>query len=341
MKTYLLLIALVVGLTLGLNQPAYAASSDFSSAIILVYHRFGEDNIPDTNVTVAQFRAQLDYLQQQHYQVWPLPKVIEYLQQGQSLPPHVVAITIDDAYRSVYTQAWPLLQRYHFPFTVFVATEPVDQHYPAMMTWDMIRDLVQHGVTIGNHSTAHEHNLSHEDAYIEKDTQIAAQRILQETGVKATLYAYPYGEYSNRTKSLAQQFGFSAALAQYSGVANSQMDFYAIPRFAINEHYGQMDRFEIILNSLPLAMQVISPADPLINTDQPKIILKLLQPNINMKQLQCFVSNQVAPATIKLNGNAIEVVVNPLPLGRSKINCTYWIAPNTWRWFGMPLMRLN
>ena len=91
-------------------------------AVILMYHRFGEDTIPSTNIRLEQFDRHLEILASGDYTVWPIGKIVTHLQTKQPLPDRTVGISIDDAYLSVYTEAWPRLKERGFPFTLFVAT---------------------------------------------------------------------------------------------------------------------------------------------------------------------------------------------------------------------------
>ena len=85
------------------------------SAVILMYHRFGEDKYPSTNIRLDQFDAHLEKLASGDYTVLPLDKIIRHMQNGIDLPDRTVAITIDDAYLSVFTEAWPRLEAKGFP----------------------------------------------------------------------------------------------------------------------------------------------------------------------------------------------------------------------------------
>ena len=80
-----------------------------------MYHRFGEDKYPSTNIRIEQFEAHLNMLGNGDYNIWPLGKIVDHLQQGLNLPDKTVAITIDDAYLSVFTEARPRLKAAVFP----------------------------------------------------------------------------------------------------------------------------------------------------------------------------------------------------------------------------------
>ncbi|MDH5410757.1 MAG: polysaccharide deacetylase family protein, partial [Alphaproteobacteria bacterium] len=119
------LIAAAIQLT-----PAVAAAAD--SAVFLMYHRFGEDIYPATNVRIEQFEAHITELTKGPYTVLPASEIVAALQSGKELPDRTVGITIDDAYLSVYTEAWPRLKAAGLPFTLFVATDAVDKGYGGM-----------------------------------------------------------------------------------------------------------------------------------------------------------------------------------------------------------------
>ena len=105
-----------------------------TQAVVIMYHRFGEQDFPSTNVTMDQFREHVAELKNGGYNVVSLPKIIAALRNGEALPPKTVGLSVDDAYSSVYSRAWPILKEAGFPLTVFVATDPVDKQLPRYMS---------------------------------------------------------------------------------------------------------------------------------------------------------------------------------------------------------------
>ena len=127
---FLAWLSLVASVFLSCLGQSHAADH----AAVLMYHRFGEDEYPSTNIRLDQFDAHLEKLANGNYTVLSLDKIIRHMQDGTELPDRTVAITIDDAYLSVFTEAWPRLKAKGFPFTVFVATDPVDNGHPNYMS---------------------------------------------------------------------------------------------------------------------------------------------------------------------------------------------------------------
>ena len=110
-----------------------AAAGDWAS--VIMYHRFGEEAYPATNIRIDQFEAHLAELATGTYTILALPEIVARLRTGGELPDRTLAITIDDAYSSVYEQAWPRLRDAGLPFTLFVATDPIDHRLAGYMTW--------------------------------------------------------------------------------------------------------------------------------------------------------------------------------------------------------------
>ena len=140
-------------------DPAITSSVIPSHAVVLLYHHVSDSTPAITSVTPKQFEQQLQFIEQNGFQVWPLPKIIKHLSNDLSLPDKTVAITFDDSYQSVFTEAFPRLQKRKWPFTIFVSTDAVDQQFKYHTSWDQLRTMAASGATIANHSTTHRHLL--------------------------------------------------------------------------------------------------------------------------------------------------------------------------------------
>ena len=70
------------------GQPATPrpAGPDESAAVLLMYHRFGEDDLPSTSIRLEQFEAHLAELKSGGYQVLPLPQIVAALRDRKPLP---------------------------------------------------------------------------------------------------------------------------------------------------------------------------------------------------------------------------------------------------------------
>jgi len=309
------------------------------SAVILMYHRFGNSKYPTTNVTLEQFDAHIAELKKQQYHIVPLDKIITAFRNGTKLPPRTIAISIDDAYLSILDNAWPRLKAASFPFTLFVATEPVSQNIPGYMSWQQIRTLAKDPlVTIGRHSKNHGHLIYMSPEKAEKDMDAAAKIYKKQLGFVPDIFAWPYGEYSPALEKTLKKKNIRAAFGQYSSVASSHGDIYALPRFAFNEKYAKMSRFRLIINARALPVHDILPLSPVIRHNPPQPGFTVDKNVRGLSALTCYPSHMSKPAEIsRIGGNRVEVRFDtPLPQGRSRLNCTMPGPDRRWYWFGMP-----
>ena len=306
-----------------------------NSAVILMYHRFGEGSHPQTNIAVEQFDQHLTELGNAKYTVLPIPEILAKLKSGTALPERTIGITIDDAFRSVYEIAYPKLQERNLPFTLFVATRPVDHKLPDYMNWDQIRELRDAGITIGSQTHTHLHMTARGTDASRADVETANKRFIAELGAVPSLFAYPYGEASAAAMSVVHDAGFHFAFGQHSGVADRTSPPLYLPRFAFNEIYSDDRRFRLVANALPLPVQDISPQDPLLKQNPPAFGFTVDPQVDGLEKMSCYHSQQGKARIERLGSHRIEVrFETPFKPGRSRLNCTVPGPNNRWRWFG-------
>lgn len=318
------------------------------SAVVFMYHRFGENEFPSTSVTLAQFEAQLDFLEREGFEVWPLPKLVTHLKQREPVPDKVVVITVDDAYASVYKHAFPMLRKRGMPFTVFVATDPVDQRLPDYMSWEQLRELHAAGVTLANHGASHGYLIRRESDETEekwqrrvRDDIVKGQaRLQEELGAEVNesprLFAYPFGEYDVAMMAMLEQMGY-VAFGQHSGALGAHDDLRALPRFSVNERYGELADFALKARTLPFPVLDVSPLDPVVSDGRaPVLKLAFGESSARLDRLACYFGGERLGIQWTDRGERrVEIHTgSPLPSGRSRYNCT---APhpsaNRWYWY--------
>ncbi len=313
--------------------PGVAFAAD--SAVVLMYHRFGETAYPSTNITIEQFDAHLSELKTGGYTVLPIPEILAALRTGHALPERAIGITVDDAYLSVFNNGWPRLRKAGVPFTLFVATDPVDRARGGYMNWDQVRELKAAGVTIGSQTASHLHMASSSEAKNRGDIGRSNARFAKELGEMPTLFAYPYGEAGLDVARIVGETGFTAAFGQHSGAIGPSHDFFFLPRFALNENYGSLDRFRLVAGTLPLRVSDETPADPLIAENNPPAIgFTVADGQKRLGQMSCFLSPEKVRIE-RLGDRRFEIRIdNPLPKGRTRLNCTLPAGQGRWHWYG-------
>lgn len=269
------------------------------------------------------------------------------LRNKHALPDNVVVITFDDGYRSIYTEAFPRLKKRQWPFTVFINSQPHDEKQRSHMSWDQLREMSKHGATIGNHSRRHPHFIREEgrrtiEQLFAEEIQHAQQRIEREIGINHRLFAYPYGEFNQALTTVLKRRGY-LAFGQHSGAVANDVDLQRIPRFPFGGIYGKMEDFKLKVNSLPIQglkhRVVDAQGKVLINPELPPEVKQpvwqvSLPQAMKALRFRCFASGQGAAVVEGMDAGFTARAKKPLPIGRSRYNCTapgqagryYWLS---------------
>ncbi|NKF52134.1 polysaccharide deacetylase family protein [Shewanella sp. WXL01] len=320
------------------------------AVVILQYHHVSDTTPKSTSVTPAQFAEQMAYLADNDFNVVSITDAVEAIKFRKAMPAKSIVITFDDGYDNIINNAAPILDKYQFPYTVFVAAEPIAAGYKGMMSWQQIRELAQGGATIANHTWEHEHLIRKLDGEsdsqwlqrVEKSIVDTEEKILKETGQSVKMLAYPYGEYNSQVASLIKDLGY-IGFGQQSGAAGPHSILTALPRFPVAHAYADINELKVKFTSLNMPVITQNKTDPLLEQGQwrPRLTVKLDMSDIHPHQLMCFVQGQGANKPEWLNEDEFTIqAVTDLPAGRSRYNCT---APSKsgkgYYWFSQAWVR--
>lgn len=199
---------------------------------IFVYHRFGDERHQSTNTTLQELEKEFEYFKTNNYKVVTVSQIAQKIKNGEDIPENWVAFSIDDAYKSFYTNALNIFKKYNYPFTLFVYVESTQKKYPDFMTWEEIKETSKYG-EIALHSYGHKHltKLSNEEIF--DDTKKAYDMFVEKLGFKPLGYTYPFGEYDERVKEVIKKFDFEYIANQNNGSVNSKSDIFDINRVAL------------------------------------------------------------------------------------------------------------
>lgn len=324
-----------------------------SSAAILMYHNISNDTPASTSVSPEMFKQHMQHLADNGFTIWPLFQVLTHLANGKPVPAKTVSLTFDDAYKSVYSEAFPVLKEKGWPFTVFVTTQYIGEGYTNYMSWQQLREIREFGGDVGNHSLTHPYLVrKRNDETIEQwrnriSNEINQSQLVlhQNIGYPIWAVAYPYGEYSSEVKEILYELGYFG-IGQHSGAVSRATDFQAIPRFPMATGYDDLENFAIKVLARNLPVDILSPEDGVLasDTDIPILKLRLQVGNYEKMKLRCFASGQGVISIEWLDGESDVVNVRAneaIKPGRTKYNCT---APsktedNVFYWFSFLWMK--
>lgn len=323
-------------------------------AIILQYHHVSETTPSSTSVTPDVFAQHLNLIEELGFQVKPLAEVIASLQQAIPFTQKTLAITFDDGYSSIYTEAFKQLKGKNWPFTVFISPKAIDNQHGDSMSWQEIKTMQSQGTAISNHSWQHLHlleTLENETkaqwlARISNDIDQAQLRIKQMLNSENLFFAYPYGEFNEDLKALLKEKGY-IAFSQQSGAINQSSDFQSLPRFPASGVYSNIDTLKVKLNSLAFNIIEQTPKNIIRSTSDAAPLLSLVvkSENVRHQQSQCYYNGTPIMTKTQLEQDRLIITAKyegSLNQGRSRYNCT---APakstNQYFWYSMPFVTID
>ncbi len=300
-----------------------------------MYHRFNESKYPSTNIQMEIFKKHIEMIRSSRFQFQNPNKFRE--QFSAIKLKKKILITIDDAFESFYVEAWPYLKKNEVPFILFVSTEPVGKK--GYMTWDQIREIKKEPFAlIGHHSHSHDYLIDKTYDEFISDIEKANKIFLKELGSNPRLFSYPFGEYSKSMRDYISK-NFEFAFGQHSGVIDVNKDKFELPRFPINEKYGELKRFSSIINYFPLEYKKLLPVEKQLtkSTNPPKFIVEFFDEQRNLKNINCYSNeaNNWKKSNTAISGSKLSIKFRaPFEPRRGRVNCS--LNDNgKWRWFGI------
>ena len=195
-----------------------------SRVLVLCYHGVSERWDSDLAVRPQRLRAQLQLLLHRGWKPASFTDAV-------TDPPwrKTLAVTFDDGYRSVRTDAFPVLAELGILGTVFVPTALVGWPGPLQwdgierwlgtpyeselvpMDWDELRWLAYRGWEIGSHTCSHPHLPEEDDGVLEFELTRSRESLEAHMDMPCRSLAYPYGDVDRRVIKAAGAAGYQTA----------------------------------------------------------------------------------------------------------------------------------
>ena len=308
--------------------------SNDEGVLSIMYHRFNEFKYPSTNISMDVFKKHVELIFDANLSFYH-PKKFE---DEFNLPKKEkkILLTVDDAFQSFYDNAWPYLKKNQIPFVLFVSTEPVGNN--GYMNWDQIKEIESSGFgVIGHHSHSHDYLIDKSEEIFLNDIKTSNLIFKEKLGYVPTLFSYPFGEYSGFMRDYISR-NFKIAFGQHSGIIDVNKNRYELPRFPINEKYGEIKRFKSIINYYPLEYKNLKPEEKKLSKENnpPEFKVEFFNDQKNIENINCY-SNE-GDKWMKSNVKLVEKELTikfrePFLPRRGRINCSV-NDDGKWRWFG-------
>ncbi len=174
---------------------------------ILMYHSISsdiEDNVHPyyrVNTSPKIFEKHMEFLYANNYSVIPLEMVPKLINKSFDEPSNQVkkyiVVTFDDGFKDFYTQAFPILNKYGFTATVFLATGFMggrSQKFKnkEFMKWHEVRSLSEEGISFGSHTVTHPQLKSLDRERVKIEIRTSKEDIEEQIGKPIKMFSYPY-----------------------------------------------------------------------------------------------------------------------------------------------------
>ena len=312
-----------------------------TAGVVLLYHHVDTTTPAITSISATQFEKHLDIIESENFTVLPLKELVANAKEG-SLTRKEVAITFDDAFISIYKEAFPRLRARNWPFTIFVAP-PFVNTGSLYLTWDQLKEMAASGASIENHSTTHTHmvrRLPGEDALAWRTRMIhevkAAEAHLAEHGFESSFFAYPYGEYNLELLEIIASLKL-IGFGQQSGAIGPYSDQRLLPRYPLAGIYVGEQAFRDKLRSLALPVKPLV-MKPLVDKNyRPPLHLTFMDETLNTSRLACYGPGGLMEI-VQTKQSLVITPIQDIPVGRSRYNCTL-PRGNRYYWFSQLWLR--
>ena len=304
-----------------------------------MYHRFNEQKYPSTNIKLDVFKKHVEEITKSGLKIISFDEFKNIVDQ-KSFSEKSILLTIDDGFLSFYENAWPIFKENKIPFILFINTENVGSH--GYMDWEQLKEISEFKFAkIGNHSHSHEYLLNMKKNEIINDIKTSIKILKKNLNIEPDIFSYPFGEYDSDLMKIVENLGFKYAVGQHSGVINFSSNNYELPRFPINEKYGDIDRFKSVINFLPLPYEKITPENKYLtaNENPPDVKITFFKNLINIKNINCYSNEEDKWERSNINfinDNEINIKLRgKFTTERGRINCSLMDKNGKWRWFGI------
>lgn len=208
---------------------------------VLGYHDFSNSKkCTSMRMKTAEFCRQMQFLHDSDICVISMQDFLEWRRGTRCLPARCVLITIDDGWEAVYTDAYPVLKAYGYPFTLFLYVRYISGQ-GASMSPAQIKEMMLHGATIGSHSWNHYYPSDWKKKakkpleyakMVKKELQDSRARLMELFGNCST-YCYPGGYHTPIMRAGLNPAGYKAAFTVIDKKVKCDVNTFQINRYMV------------------------------------------------------------------------------------------------------------
>jgi len=227
---------LTAGVLLAIGWPGEGRALRSNARVpILMYHVVSSPRTdaayPDLFVSEPRFRAQMRLLAAEGYDAVTLDEVFASWRGGRPLPARPIVVTFDDGYRSVHTNAFPILERLGWPAVLNLTVR--NQHVSGGLSPWKVETLVAAGWELDSHSSTHPDLTGLDRASLEREVAGSRRALRRRYGEPVSFFCYPAGRYSDAVVSAVKAAGYLGAMTTRPGLARAD-EAYVLARVRVS-----------------------------------------------------------------------------------------------------------
>lgn len=264
------------------EAPASQANKN-ANVICLCYHNIDERGSKALTLPIAEFEREMEAIKSNGFTVIPMQDFLAWRRGEKSIPNKSCLITIDDGWVSAYTNAWPILKKYNYPFTLFIYINYVGTGGKSL-SWDQLAEMRDAGVDIQSHTYSHSSlkvpggNVDAKaKASIKKDVAelgvdgwmrkeiIESKSVLEkQLGIKCNVFAYPFGVWTPKAVEIVKEGGYEAAFTVYGQLLHPSSQAELLGRYALEQSKPKIfeDAMKMIGGGQSASVSSSGPSEP-------------------------------------------------------------------------------
>jgi peptidoglycan/xylan/chitin deacetylase (PgdA/CDA1 family) len=272
---------------------------------VLCYHQFGEQPSQGRKslykIARSEFEWQMQYLREQGIVPLRLDQVEDFLASGKPIPKRSVLITFDDGFRSIYTDAFPILKRYGYPAVLYLYTDFLASQN-ASLRYEEVAEMMRHGIAIGSHGSRHL-NLARESTRLDRsafrrvairELHDSAVFLKEKFGEYPRTMAFPYGVYTGLAIEEARRLGYRTAFSINPGPNDRSISHFKLRRHLVT-YFTRRDLFRAIFEPGVLHLSHLAPADGGTVWTKKPVITAIVEDDVDPRTLVLKTGQRVLP----------------------------------------------
>lgn len=221
-----------------------------------MYHSIENANLAEDKMGLAvapeTFYMHMKYLKKNEFTIIALLELADRINNQLLLDEKSVVITFDDGYRSILTNALPILKEFGFSAALFVNIYFIERKWPKRLychdwetlSWDEVRKLYEEGMLIGSHAVSHKKLTEFNVKELKREIIASKELIEKNIQGKINTFSYPHGSFNEKVIEILKKSNYTCACSSIEGTNDSQSNLFALKRTEITSFDNTQYKFE-------------------------------------------------------------------------------------------------